>query len=338
MLVVKKIPGTCTRESRKRARIETPEETAEKLAAAKKKREEETAAKKKRDEEEEAAKLAAKKKREEETAAKKKRDEEKEAAKLAAKKKREEETASKKKREEKEAAKLAAAKKKREEETAAKKKRDEETAAKLVAAKKRDEEIAEKLACRRSSRLLSTSSAGRQLLLLVVELIAVRPFSGEDGGDEEGAVVVVVVVLTTSPSITMRRFCRRPRRLPLLKTNDHDYRVRERQRHAARALPLLLRFYKSGHVYSALLLSGWPLSGIRWGLCGNFALVHGIRPGEVADVSGVRRGAMIVGVDGAGLQMLDHSGVARAVRDKFGRGIDHVDNGIHPRRISFGRN
>jgi hypothetical protein len=76
----KKIPGTSTRESRKRARIETPEETAAKSEAVKKKREEQEAAKleaKKKREEQEAEKLAVKKKKREEQEAEKRRKEEK---------------------------------------------------------------------------------------------------------------------------------------------------------------------------------------------------------------------------------------------------------------------
>ena len=100
--------------------------------------------------------------------------------------------------------------------------------------------------------------------------------------------------------------------------------------------PLLLRFYKSGRVYSTLLLSGRPLSGIRWAPCGNFGLVHSIRPGGVADVAGVRRGAIITGVDDVGLRTLDHAGIARTLRDRFGRGVSLVPRGLYLTRVFLG--
>ena len=99
--------------------------------------------------------------------------------------------------------------------------------------------------------------------------------------------------------------------------------------------PLLLRFYKSGRVYSTLLLSGRPLSGIRWAPCGNFGLVHSVRPGGVADAAGVRRGAIITGVDGVGLRTLDHAGIARTLRDRFGRGVSLVPRGLYLSRVFF---
>jgi len=100
--------------------------------------------------------------------------------------------------------------------------------------------------------------------------------------------------------------------------------------------PLLLRFYKSGRVYSTLLLSGRPLSGIRWAPCGNFGLVHSVRPGGVADVAGVRRGAIITGVDGVGLRTLDHAGIARTLRDRFGRGVSLAHRSLYLALVFWG--
>mmetsp|Transcript_8501 Transcript_8501/g.19026 ORF Transcript_8501/g.19026 Transcript_8501/m.19026 type:complete len:1924 (+) Transcript_8501:286-6057(+) len=85
--------------------------------------------------------------------------------------------------------------------------------------------------------------------------------------------------------------------------------------------PLLLRLYKSGRIYTALLLSGKPLAGIRWAPCGNFALVHKVASNSLAAECGVRRGTLVVGVNDVGLRSLDHGGVAGCLRELFLRGV-----------------
>ncbi|KAL9185720.1 hypothetical protein ACHAXT_003497 [Thalassiosira profunda] len=84
--------------------------------------------------------------------------------------------------------------------------------------------------------------------------------------------------------------------------------------------PVQLRLYKNGQTYKVLLLSGKPLAGIDWAPCGNFALVHRVAPNSLAATAGVRRGTLVVGVDGEGMRTLDHAGVAGLLKEKFARG------------------
>ena len=97
-------------------------------------------------------------------------------------------------------------------------------------------------------------------------------------------------------------------------TNNTDLRIKK---------PLLLRFYKAGRLYTKLLLSGKPLSGITWAPCGNYTLIHNVRTGSVAYTCGIRRGSLIVGIinDGTTLSLrtMDHACMARYISEKFGQ-------------------
>ena len=85
--------------------------------------------------------------------------------------------------------------------------------------------------------------------------------------------------------------------------------------------PVVLTLYKHSRIYTVLLLSGNPLSGINWAPCGNFALVHKVAPGSIADECGVRRGTLVVGVNNEGMRTLDHVGVAGLLKETFTRGV-----------------
>jgi hypothetical protein len=75
--------------------------------------------------------------------------------------------------------------------------------------------------------------------------------------------------------------------------------------------PIHLRFYKNKQIYTTLLLSSNPLKSIEWAPCGNFGLVQRVHPNGLASRSGVRRGCLLLGVNGVGCRVLDHAGVAR---------------------------
>ena len=100
----------------------------------------------------------------------------------------------------------------------------------------------------------------------------------------------------------------------IITTNNTDLRTKK---------PLLLRFYKAGRLYTKLLLSGKPLSGITWAPCGNYTLIHNVRTGSVAYTCGIRRGSLIVGIvnDGTTLSLrtMDHACMARYISEKFGQ-------------------
>mmetsp|Transcript_34262 Transcript_34262/g.70148 ORF Transcript_34262/g.70148 Transcript_34262/m.70148 type:complete len:1741 (-) Transcript_34262:116-5338(-) len=81
--------------------------------------------------------------------------------------------------------------------------------------------------------------------------------------------------------------------------------------------PIQLTLYKSGRLYTVLLLSGHPLSGIEWAPCGNFALVQRVVSNLAGYNAGVRRGTIVCAVNGETLRTLDHVGVARVLRSKF---------------------
>ena len=81
--------------------------------------------------------------------------------------------------------------------------------------------------------------------------------------------------------------------------------------------PIQLTLYKSGRLYTVLLLSGHPLSGIEWAPCGNFALVQRVVSNLAGYTAGVRRGTIVCAVNGESLRTLDHVGVARVLRSKF---------------------
>jgi hypothetical protein len=105
---------------------------------------------------------------------------------------------------------------------------------------------------------------------------------------------------------------------PTVGTGDGDGKGSNANNDLQMKKPVVLRLYKNGKVYTALLLSGKPLSGIEWAPCGNFALVQ--RSSGLAAECGVRRGCLVVGVDGEGLRTLDHVGVAFRLKEKFQRG------------------
>ena len=84
--------------------------------------------------------------------------------------------------------------------------------------------------------------------------------------------------------------------------------------------PLVLTLYKSSRLYTTLLLSSQPLRGIEWAPCGNFALVQKVVSNLAGYHAGVRRGALVCGVNGVSLRTLDHVGVARLLRETFLRG------------------
>ena len=84
--------------------------------------------------------------------------------------------------------------------------------------------------------------------------------------------------------------------------------------------PIQLTLYKSGRLYTVILLSGNPLSGIDWAPCGNFALVQRVISGLAGSNAGVRRGTIVCGINGESLRTLDHVGVARLLRSKFMNG------------------
>jgi hypothetical protein len=96
--------------------------------------------------------------------------------------------------------------------------------------------------------------------------------------------------------------------LPLSPDDNNNLQVKR---------PIQLTLYKSGRVYTVLLLSGHPLSGIEWAPCGNFALVQRVVSGGAGFNAGVRRGTIVCAVDGESLRSLDHVGVARKLRSKF---------------------
>ena len=79
--------------------------------------------------------------------------------------------------------------------------------------------------------------------------------------------------------------------------------------------PVRLRFYKHHQIYSVLLLGSHPLRGIEWAPCGNFGLVQ--RSHGLASQCGVRRGCLVLAVDGIGLRQLDHAGVALELMKRF---------------------
>ena len=81
--------------------------------------------------------------------------------------------------------------------------------------------------------------------------------------------------------------------------------------------PIQLTLYKNTRLYTVLLLSGQPLSGIEWAPCGNFALVQRVVSNLAGFNAGVRRGTIVCAVNGESLRTLDHVGVARLLRSKF---------------------
>jgi hypothetical protein len=93
--------------------------------------------------------------------------------------------------------------------------------------------------------------------------------------------------------------------------------------------PTVVRLYKR-RVYSVLLVGGSPLKGIEWGPCGNFGLVQ--RSNGMAAECGVRRGSLVLAVNGVGLRKLDHAGAARELLRNFdgGRGRVVVTCGYTP--------
>lgn len=81
--------------------------------------------------------------------------------------------------------------------------------------------------------------------------------------------------------------------------------------------PIQLTLYKHGQLYTVLLLSGHPLSGIEWAPCGNFALVQRVVSNLAGYTAGVRRGTIVCAVNEESLRTLDHVGVARLLRSNF---------------------
>ena len=86
--------------------------------------------------------------------------------------------------------------------------------------------------------------------------------------------------------------------------------------------PLHLRFYKHNQIYSVVLLGNNPLSGIEWAPCGNFGLVQ--RSHGHASARGIRRGCLILAVNGMGLRRLDHAGIARELTERFHGGEEVI--------------
>ena len=86
--------------------------------------------------------------------------------------------------------------------------------------------------------------------------------------------------------------------------------------------PIQLRFYKDSNIYSVFLIGSNPLEGIEWAPCGNFGLVQ--RSHGLAAQCGIRRGCLVLGIDGVGLRELDHAGVARALFEKCVEGSNSV--------------
>jgi hypothetical protein len=84
--------------------------------------------------------------------------------------------------------------------------------------------------------------------------------------------------------------------------------------------PIQLRFYKHNTIYSVLLLGSNPLKDIEWAPCGNFGLVQRVTPNGLASQSGLRRGCLILGVNGVGCRMLDHAGVAVELTARYNEG------------------
>ena len=76
--------------------------------------------------------------------------------------------------------------------------------------------------------------------------------------------------------------------------------------------PVVMRFWKTGRGdYTVLLLSPPPY-GISWASCGNFALVK--RAYGAAAEAGITRGALVASVQEESLRVMDHRGVAEALR------------------------
>jgi len=86
--------------------------------------------------------------------------------------------------------------------------------------------------------------------------------------------------------------------------------------------PIQLRFYKNSQVYTVFLMSSTPLKGIEWAPCGNFALVQ--RSSGLAAQCGVRRGSLVLAVNGVGLRQLDHAGVAKELIENYAGGSNSV--------------
>lgn len=155
--------------------------------------------------------------------------------------------------------------------------------------------------------------------------------SSEEGGNNGGAKKNQEGNVKRSKSGTNLNGSSTRTNLSSNSTNNNEYKPQDLQMKK----PLLLKFYKSGRTYTTLLLSGKPLVGINWAPVGNFALVHKVSMNSIASDAGVRRGTLVVAVssgDNSGdngsrrvvtesLRTLDHSGVARILKDRFSNGV-----------------
>jgi hypothetical protein len=80
-----------------------------------------------------------------------------------------------------------------------------------------------------------------------------------------------------------------------------------------------MTFYKSGKLYSVLLLTGAPF-GIEWASCGQFPVVQ--RSYSHAAQAGVKRGSLVARINSISLKNMDHQVAASLIRLAVERGED----------------